>query len=120
MSVTPRRFSRRATFALTVVLGMPSRRAAWLKLPASTTFTNSAMPSRSMARLSILLHGHSRQDRLIRRGREAYSGGHEQPTGKPKMISRAFYDAWTPRALAALRIVTAYLFLQHATAKLFH
>ena len=27
---------------------------------------------------------------------------------------------WTPRALAALRIVTAYLFLQHGTAKLFH
>lgn len=28
--------------------------------------------------------------------------------------------AWTPRALAALRIVTAYLFLQHGTAKLLH
>ena len=24
---------------------------------------------------------------------------------------------WTPRALAVLRIVTAYLFLQHGTAK---
>ena len=31
-----------------------------------------------------------------------------------------FYATWTPRALAALRIVTAYLFLQHGTAKLFH
>lgn len=27
---------------------------------------------------------------------------------------------WTPRALALLRIVTAYLFLQHGTAKLLH
>ena len=27
---------------------------------------------------------------------------------------------WTPRALAVLRIVTAYLFLQHGTAKLLH
>lgn len=31
------------------------------------------------------------------------------------------FDAtWTPRALAALRIVTAFLFLQHGTAKLLH
>ena len=30
------------------------------------------------------------------------------------------FDTWTPRALALLRIVTAYLLLQHATAKLFH
>ena len=30
-----------------------------------------------------------------------------------------FPDAWTPRALALLRIVTAYLFLLHGTAKLF-
>jgi putative oxidoreductase len=28
--------------------------------------------------------------------------------------------SWTPRALAALRIVTAFLFLQHGTAKLLH
>lgn len=27
---------------------------------------------------------------------------------------------WAPRALALLRIVTAYLFLQHGTAKLLH
>ncbi|MGE5616764.1 MAG: DoxX family protein [Bacillota bacterium] len=33
--------------------------------------------------------------------------------------NQAFLDAWTPRALAVLRIVTAYLFVQHATAKLF-
>lgn len=31
-----------------------------------------------------------------------------------------FIATWTPRALAALRIVTAFLFLQHGTAKLLH
>ncbi len=31
----------------------------------------------------------------------------------------AFLEAWQPRALAALRIVTAYLFIAHGTAKLF-
>jgi putative oxidoreductase len=30
------------------------------------------------------------------------------------------FDTWKPRALAALRIVTGFLFLQHGTAKLFH
>jgi putative oxidoreductase len=30
-----------------------------------------------------------------------------------------FLDAWTPRALALLRIVSAFLFIQHGTAKLF-
>jgi putative oxidoreductase len=35
-------------------------------------------------------------------------------------LSAAFIESWSPRALAALRIVTAFLFLQHATAKLFH
>lgn len=30
----------------------------------------------------------------------------------------AWHDEWAPRALAVLRIVTAYLFLQHGTAKL--
>lgn len=34
-------------------------------------------------------------------------------------ISPAFYETWTPRILSVLRIVTAFLFLQHATAKLF-
>jgi putative oxidoreductase len=34
-------------------------------------------------------------------------------------MSSAFFDIWTPRALAVLRIVTAFLFLQHGTAKLF-
>ena len=29
------------------------------------------------------------------------------------------FDTWTPRVLALLRIVTAYLFLLHGTAKLF-
>lgn len=32
----------------------------------------------------------------------------------------AFFETWTPRALALLRIVSAYLFLQHGTAKLLH
>jgi putative oxidoreductase len=36
------------------------------------------------------------------------------------MPSQLFFDTWAPRAVALLRIVTAYLFLQHATAKLFH
>jgi putative oxidoreductase len=31
----------------------------------------------------------------------------------------SFRDMWAPRALAALRIVTGYLFVQHGTAKLF-
>ena len=35
-------------------------------------------------------------------------------------MNAAFYATWTPRALAALRIVTAFLFLQHGTAKLLH
>ena len=30
----------------------------------------------------------------------------------------ALFNTWRPRALAVLRIVTAYLFLQHGTAKL--
>lgn len=37
------------------------------------------------------------------------------------MVSRSpFLDAWTPRAQALLRIVTAFLFLQHGSAKLLH
>lgn len=34
-------------------------------------------------------------------------------------IDAAFLEAWRPRALAVLRIVTAYLFIPHGTAKLF-
>jgi len=35
-------------------------------------------------------------------------------------VNEAFStDIWIPRALAALRIVTGYLFVQHGTAKLF-
>jgi putative oxidoreductase len=34
-------------------------------------------------------------------------------------IDTAFFEAWRPRALAILRIVTAYLFMAHGTAKLF-
>jgi len=34
-------------------------------------------------------------------------------------IDTAMLESWRPRALAALRIVTAYLFIPHGTAKLF-
>lgn len=34
-------------------------------------------------------------------------------------INTAFLETWRPNALAALRIVTAYLFIPHGTAKLF-
>jgi putative oxidoreductase len=35
-------------------------------------------------------------------------------------LDKAFFDRWSPRALAMLRIVVAFLFLQHGTAKLLH
>ncbi len=35
------------------------------------------------------------------------------------IVDRTFRDEWTPRALALLRIVAAFLFVQHGTAKLF-
>lgn len=35
-------------------------------------------------------------------------------------LDATFYATWTPRAQALLRIVTAYLFVQHGTAKLLH
>ncbi len=34
-------------------------------------------------------------------------------------IDNAFFETWRPRALAVLRIITAYLFIPHGTAKLF-
>jgi putative oxidoreductase len=34
-------------------------------------------------------------------------------------IDHAFFEMWRPRALAVLRIVTAYLLIPHGTAKLF-
>ena len=34
-------------------------------------------------------------------------------------IDTAFFESWRPRALAVLRIVAAYLFIPHGTAKLF-
>jgi len=34
-------------------------------------------------------------------------------------IDHTFLDSWRPQALGALRIVTAYLFIPHGTAKLF-
>ena len=35
------------------------------------------------------------------------------------MSETALADSWAPRALAALRLVSGYLFVQHGTAKLF-
>ena len=34
-------------------------------------------------------------------------------------FDNSFFDPWRPRALAVLRIVTAYLFITHGTAKIF-
>lgn len=34
--------------------------------------------------------------------------------------SERFLQPWAPKLLAVLRIVTAFLFIQHGTAKLFH
>jgi putative oxidoreductase len=33
-------------------------------------------------------------------------------------MNQAFFDTWTPRVLALLRIVTGYLYIQHGMAKL--
>jgi putative oxidoreductase len=35
-------------------------------------------------------------------------------------LDQRFFDHWNPRALAVLRLVAAFLYLQHGTAKLFH
>ena len=35
-------------------------------------------------------------------------------------IDRRIFDVWQPRALAVLRIVVGFLYLQHGTAKLLH
>lgn len=35
-------------------------------------------------------------------------------------FNQSFFDSWTPRALSAMRIVAAFLFLQHGAAKLLH
>ena len=35
-------------------------------------------------------------------------------------LTQQFFGSWTLRALAALRVVTGYLYLQHGTAKLLH
>jgi putative oxidoreductase len=35
-------------------------------------------------------------------------------------VDQRFFATWEPRALAALRIVAGFLFLQHGTAKLLH
>jgi len=39
--------------------------------------------------------------------------------GGAMTLDTAFFETWRPRALAVLRIVTAYLFITHGTAKLF-
>jgi uncharacterized membrane protein YphA (DoxX/SURF4 family) len=36
------------------------------------------------------------------------------------VLDQRFFDTWNPRALAALRLVAAFLYLQHGTAKLLH
>ena len=36
------------------------------------------------------------------------------------MLSEGFLAVWTPRLLSVLRIVVAFLFIQHGTGKLFH
>jgi putative oxidoreductase len=35
-------------------------------------------------------------------------------------FDQTFFSTWKPAALAALRVVTGYLYLQHGTAKLLH
>lgn len=35
-------------------------------------------------------------------------------------LDGGFIETWQPRVISVLRIVTAYLFLQHASAKVFH
>jgi len=35
-------------------------------------------------------------------------------------LDQIFFATWRPRALALLRIVAAFLYVQHGTAKLFH
>jgi putative oxidoreductase len=35
-------------------------------------------------------------------------------------LDQRFFDTWNPRVLAALRLVAAFLYLQHGTAKLLH
>jgi putative oxidoreductase len=35
-------------------------------------------------------------------------------------LNPQFFSSWSPAALGLLRIVAAYLYLQHGTAKLFH
>ncbi len=41
-----------------------------------------------------------------------------RPKTPPMTLAPAFIATWTPRAIALLRIVTAFLFLQHGSAKL--
>ena len=45
----------------------------------------------------------------------------KQTFGNTTMASKqTFFDTWTPRGLALLRIVAAFLFLQHGASKLLH
>ena len=44
----------------------------------------------------------------------------EPPTHRRTDMNPEFTATWTPRAIALLRIVTAFLFIQHGAAKLLH
>jgi putative oxidoreductase len=66
------------------------------------------------------MHKESRASRLIAAAPFPYSGVISQPIQEKLMLSKQpTLRAYAPHALAALRIVTAYLFIQHGTAKLF-
>ncbi|MDE2234775.1 MAG: DoxX family protein [Gammaproteobacteria bacterium] len=36
------------------------------------------------------------------------------------MVSKQFLDAWSPRLLSVLRVVVAFLYIEHGTSKFFH
>src|SRR4029077_16300070 len=44
---------------------------------------------------------------------------HRSAVGTEMLATDAFLNTWTPRAHGTLRVVAGFLFLQHATAKLF-
>lgn len=36
------------------------------------------------------------------------------------MVSKQFLDTWSPRLLSVLRVVVAFLYIEHGTSKFFH
>jgi phospholipase/carboxylesterase len=50
----------------------------------------------------------------------AVDSQHQLKRSNPMAFDQAFFERCTPRAIALLRIVAAFLFLQHGTAKLLH